>query len=114
MKGNAQTLGDCSMSCSWYKCSLRERRLFPVEIGGNWKYVFVGRIRMEFPCPVFWAWVKKDFSCAVAGLGRSSRVNFFFYIAGQGSWLRPKVVDLMSTPINPTARKKNTSGTQSN
>ena len=79
MKGNAQTLGDCTMSCSWYKCSLRERRLFPVEIGGNWKYVFVGRIRMEFRCPVFWALVKKDFSYAVAGLGRSSRVNFFLY-----------------------------------
>ena len=66
------------MSCFWYNCSLRERRLFPVETSGNWKYVFVGRLRMEFPCPVFWAWVKKYFSCAVTGLGRSSRVKFFF------------------------------------
>ena len=33
---------------------------------------------MEFPCPVFWGWVKKDFSCAVAGLGQAGLI-FFLY-----------------------------------
>ena len=79
MKGNAQTLGDCTMSWPWY-CSLRERG----RISGGDKRQLEIRLRSQATNGIPLSGIlglgeKTDFSCAVTGLGRSSRVKFFLY-----------------------------------